>query len=114
MMFFSIPNIRIRYKQDGQLVTAEAVCLMDWPAPDGTFSNQYQLLVVHKDDDPIWLDVRETTLFSAIGHWIVPVHKLLKGTDRDRYLYHAQKQATSQKRAFWNTLGRKRGKHVLV
>ena len=104
-MFYGIPNTPLTYVVKGRAVSAEAVCLMDWPEADGSFSGHHRLMVVHDDRDPKWLDVRETALYNGAGVQI-PAWKLLNELDRKAYLYHQQKHVVGTKRAFFNTLGR--------
>lgn len=104
-MFYGIPNTPLTYVVKGRAVSAEAVCLMDWPEADGSFRGHHRLMVVHDDRDPKWLDVRETALYNGAGVQI-PAWKLLNELDRKAYLYYAQKPTIGSRRAFFNTLGR--------
>lgn len=104
-MYYGIPETDISYLEQGRRIQATAVCLMDWPDADGSFSGRHRLMVVHEDRDPKWLDVRVTPMFNAAGVQI-PAWKLLNPLDRKAYLYHAQKPTVGSRRAFWNTLGR--------
>ncbi|QPC82092.1 hypothetical protein G4Y79_20780 [Phototrophicus methaneseepsis] len=113
-MLFEIPNISVKFDRDGQRVAAEAVCLMNWPMPDGTWTEQYRLMVVHDVRDPQWLDVPQTALYHVDGS-LMPVWQLLSADDRNQYLYYRQKQQLGSRRAFFNTVGRhlrKGGQHV--